>query len=286
MADKISWISADGSEYPISDNHLIMAGSDGRFMPPIDFVEENVPFQHGSLLRGVLVRPREIDIPIYVDGNSEVDLRNQLRHLLRVLNPLKGDGKLRITSPDGSMREIICRYKGGMEISEKQNSKIGNLQAVVLVLRAFDPFWYDTSTIVQTFKLNESTGLFFPILPLRLASSTVFADISIDNTGDVETWPEWIITGPGENIVLRNLSTGEVMSIDVSLETGETLTIDTRPYHKTVTHNDGSNLFYTLSDDSSLWSLREGKNSIQIEMANATTDSNIQLAYRNRYWGP
>jgi hypothetical protein len=104
--------------------------------------------------------------------------------------------------------------------------------------------------------------------------------------GDVETWPEWIITGPGENIVLRNMSTDEVTSLEVSLDVGETITIDTKPFHKTVTKNDGTNLFYTLTDESSLWALQEGSNSIQIEMANATTDSNIQLTYRNRYWGP
>jgi hypothetical protein len=284
MADKVAWISADGTEYSITDNHLIMAGSDGRFMPPIDFVEEDVPFQHGSRLREVLVKPREVDLPIYVDGTSEVDLRTQLRYLLRILNPLKGDGKLRVTGPDGSQRELTCRYKGGMEISEKLDSKIGNLQAVVLVLRAFDPFWYDSNTIVQTFNTGQA-GKFSPWWPIRLASSSVFANITVDNTGDVETWPEWIITGPGENIVLRNLTTGEVTSLDYDLGVGETLTINTKPFVKSVTKGE-DNLFYTMSDESSLWALQDGQNSIQLEMSNTIAESSIQLSYRNRYWGP
>jgi hypothetical protein len=285
MADSISWISPDGLEYSISDNHLIKAGSDGLYMPPIDFVEEDVALQHGSRLREVLVRPREIDLPIYVDGTNEVDLRNQLRMLIRLLNPLKGDGKLRVKGPDGSQRELVCRYKGGLEISEKSDSKIGNLQGVVLVLRAFDPFWYDTTTQVHTFTTGQP-ATFFPFFPMRLSSSTVFADTTVENTGDVEAWPEWIITGPGDTIILRNLTTGEVTQLNVDLGRGESITIDTRPFHKTITRNNGINDFNTLTDDSSLWALQEGINNIRLEMSNATSESSIQLSYKNRYWGP
>lgn len=286
--DKISWIDANGTEYPLSmqQNFVILKGMNGRFMPPLSVNEEEVPFQSGSRLRQIKVKSRDIDIPLLIKASSEIELRQKVRECLRMFNPLKGDGKLKVITPDGSQRDISCRYISGLEGKEDRNSKGDVWQTVVLVFRAFDPFWYDTGTNVQTFKINESPGLFFPILPLRLVSSTVFADITVNNTGDVETWPEWIITGPGENIVLRNFSTGEVTHLETALESGETMTINTRPFVKTVTKSDGANLFGTMTDESSLWSLQEGENSIQIEMANATVDSNIQLTYKNRYWGP
>jgi phage-related protein len=282
--ETIIWIDTNGTEYILTDqvDIAVTIGPSGRYMPPIDFTEQEIPFYHGSLVKNTRVKAREMDFPVQIYGETQMDIRNNLRKLLKIFNPLKGDGKIKSISPDGSQREISCRYQGGLEIEES-----GRIwEKFVLVLKAFDPFWYDSSTIVQTFKINESPGTFFPILPLRLVSSTVFADITIGNTGDVETWPEWIVTGPGENIVLRNLSTDEVTSLEVSIDVGETITIDTKPFHKTVTKNDGSNLFYTLTDESSLWALQEGSNGIQIEMANATTDSSIQLTYRNRYWGP
>lgn len=280
--DKISWIDSKGNELQLE----VLRGMNGRFMPPIAFQEEEVAFQAGSRLRNIKVKPRDVDIPLLIQGETDIDLRQQIRDILRRFNPLNGDGKLKVFSPDGSQRELYCRYTKGLEGNEGRDSKGYNWATVVLVFRAFDPFWYDAASIVQTFKLNENPGTFFPILPLRLASSTVFADITIDNTGDVKTWPEWIVSGPGENIVLKNLSTSETLSLDISLETGETITIDTSPYKKTVTKSDGTNLFYTISDDSSLWALTEGNNSIQIQMANATSDSSIQLSYRNCYWGP
>ncbi|MBT2722319.1 phage tail domain-containing protein [Bacillus sp. ISL-46] len=285
--DKISWIDSQGTEYPLTfqDNFSVLSTS-GLFMPQIEFVEEEAPFQSGSRLRNIQVKPRDVDVQLFIKCESEIELRQKVRDCLRMFNPLTGDGKLKVTAPDDSQRELICRYKAGLEGTESKDSKGRTWKIVLLIFRAFDPFWHDSNTIVQTFKINESPGTFFPIFPLRLSSSTVFADISIENTGDVETWPEWIITGPGENIVLRNMSTGDVMNLETSLGVGETITIDTNPYAKTVTKNDGANLFYTLIDESSLWSLQEGENSIQLEMANATTESSIQLTYRNRYWGP
>lgn len=284
MADKVIWIDPDGAEYHMSEEHWQIDGMSGRFMPSITFVEDDVPFQPGKRLRHVKVDARDVDLPIYIDGDNEMELKNKIRYLMKIMNPLKGDGKFKVISPDGSQREIVCRYSGGLDLSERKNNKIGNLQMAILIFRAFDPYWYDTNTKVHTFTLGDSAG-WFPFFPLRLSSSTVFADITIENTGDVETWPEWIITGPGDSIVLRNLSTSEVLELNVDLGLGESITIDTRPFHKTILRNNGVNDYASSSEDSSLWALQEGTNSIRIEMANSTEDSSIQLSYKNRYWG-
>jgi phage-related protein len=282
--ETIIWIDTNGTEYTLTDQEdiAVTIGPSGRHMPPIDFTEQEIPFYHGSLVKNTRVKAREMDFPVQIYGETQMDIRNNLRKLLKIFNPLKGDGKIKSISPDGSQREISCRYQGGLEIEES-----GRIwEKFVLVLKAFDPFWYDSSTIVQTFNINESPGTFFPVFPLALASSTVFASVAINNEGDVDTWPEWEINGPCQGVVLRNLSTGEMLSLDVTLELGESITIDTKPFRKLVVKNDSTNLFYTMSDDSSLWALQEGINGIQIEMGGATLDSSAQLTYRNRYWGP
>jgi hypothetical protein len=281
----ISWIDADGTEYDLtSGNYRVLMGAEGRFMPPFSFAEETVPFQYGSVLRQVTIQPREVDLPLLVKATDRIELRLRLRELLHVFNPVRGDGKLRVTAPDGSQRELYCRYIGGLEISESTDSKGPSWQKLILVLKAFDPFWYDTITNVRTFTAGEP-ATFFPFFPVRLSSSTVFADTSVENTGDIETWPEWIITGPGSDIYLRNLTTGEILHLNTTLQEGETITIDTRPGKKTVKKSDGTNLFGSLSDDSSLWALRQGNNNIRIEMSSATGNSSVQLSYRNRYLG-
>lgn len=286
VKETITWIDANGFETSLSDEstYEVLLGTKGFYMPPIDFVEDEVPFHHGSLLRNVKVRARDLDVPLVIRGKDEIDKRDKLRNLQRFLNPLKGSGRIKVTSYDGSERELRCLYIGGLEIDESSGLYNHRIQKAVLVFRAFDPFWYDTFTNVLTFTIGQP-ATFFPFFPLRLTSSSVFADTTVTNIGDVETWPEWIITGPGENIVLRNLTTGEITHLETSLEVGESITIDTGLYKKTITKNNGENLYYTLTDESSLWSLQEGINSIRIEMSNSNKESSVQLSYRNRYLG-
>lgn len=278
-----TWIEPNGTEHNLSglENVDVLIGPQNRFMPPFSFTEEDVPFQPGSRLRQVNVKAREIDLPLEINAVATSDLRNTLRKLMNYFNPLKGDGVLKCTAEDGTQRLLNCRYSGGLEIQESGQT----WQRIVLVLKAFDPYWYDSNTIVQTFTTGQP-ATFFPFFPLRLSSSTVFADISISNTGDVETWPEWIINGPGNSIYLRNLTTGELINLNTSLGIGEIITVSTKSGKKTIKKGDGTNLFSTLSDDSSLWSLQPDTNNIRIEMSNATSQSSVQLSYQNRYWGP
>ncbi|WP_368657626.1 phage tail domain-containing protein [Metabacillus halosaccharovorans] len=284
--DRMYWIDSNGTEYELNDvDFRVLDGMNGRFMPPISFIEEEVPFQHGTKLRQVKVNARDVDIPLYIETNSPLELRKTIRNTLKMFNPLKGDGKLRSIAPDGSQRELYCRYSTGLEGNEDNDSKGTYWQKVILVFRAFDPYWYDTITRVETFTTGKP-ATFFPFFPLRLSSSSVFADATIDNTGDVETYPEWIIQGPGENIVIRNQTTRDAIFLATFLQEGESIIIDTHPKRKTVKKGDGSNLFAAQTEESSLWPLQEGINNIRIEMGNATSASSVQISYRNRYWGP
>lgn len=278
----IAWIEPNGTEHDLSGsgNINVAIGPSGRFMPQFDLVEQEVPFVSGSRLRNVITKSREVDLPIEVSGLSTSDLRTQLRLIMNWFNPLKGDGALKVIAEDGTQRLLTCRYAGGLEIQETGLSWL----KTILVLKAFDPYWYDDNIIVQTF----TTGLpatFFPFFPLRLSSSSVFADSSVTNIGDVETYPTWIVKGPGSAIYLRNLTTGELININYTLGVGETINIDTRRGKKTVVKGDGTNLYSYLSSDSSLWALQQGDNQIRIEMSGAAADSSVQLSYQNRYWG-
>ncbi|WP_129692313.1 phage distal tail protein [Gottfriedia acidiceleris] len=286
MADKTYWIDANGTEYSFDTSNMkVLLGMRGKFMPPIEYVEDEIPLQPGAVLRAFKVKPRDIDIPLFIKASSEIELRNLVRSTLRMVNPLKRDGQIKVVSSDGSQRVLNCRYTGGFEGDEGQENSGILWQKTLLTFRAFDPFWYDSSTVVQTFTTGQP-ATFFPFFPLRLSSSTVFADIAINNRGDVETYPEWIVKGPGDGIVIRNLTTGEVINLNTTLSIGETLIINTKPLKKSIKKTDGTNLFSSQSDDSSFWALQPGQNSIRIEMSNATTDSSVQLSYTPRYWSP
>jgi len=77
--------------------------------------------------------------------------------------------------------------------------------------------------------------------------------------------------------------TGKTLNLDVTLTAGETVTIDTTPGTRSVTKNDGTNLFGELSATSSLWALAKGSNAIQLEMSSATSSSSIAYSYERRW---
>lgn len=286
MASEIfSWIDTNGTEHVFDGTYYkVLMGIEGRFMPPFRFIEDEVPMQPGNRLRLVKTQAREVDLPLLIRGTTDIELRTKVRALMNAINPSLGDGRLRVWTPIVECRELFCRYLSGMELTEGTDSHGLTWQKVILIFRAQDPYWYDLNPTIYTFTTG-TPATFFPFFPLRLSSSTVFADTTIPNNGDVECWPEWIITGPGSSIVLRNLTTGEGLTINATLTTGETITIDTRPGIKTVTKNDGTNLYGLLGSNPILWSLQKGSTSVRIEMSGATSDSSVQLTQKNRYLG-
>jgi len=101
--------------------------------------------------------------------------------------------------------------------------------------------------------------------------------------GDVECWPKWIITGPGTNPILTNVTTGEILTLTITLTGGQILTIDTNPSSLSITREDASVHWDAVSSSSTLWSLAAGHNDITLVMSGTTSASQLQLLYRQRW---
>lgn len=171
MPDVVAFVDPEGAETILTAQAQLKAirGRSGFYMPPVRWVDEMVPEQHGTSLRQVTYGPREAFFPLLVLGTTETALRTRIRTLLPTLDPTAGDGKLRVTAPDASIRELNCRYIGGMEL-EEQHPEAG-WQRAGLLFRAFDPFWYDQTDTTQTY--------YGPINLLTKNQS----DIAVDTTG-------------------------------------------------------------------------------------------------------
>lgn len=278
------WIDADGGSTTLE----VQWDVSGRFAPKPSFEEDGVPGQPGMRFRAVRHELREFVLLVDVVGSSESDLRTQVRDLVAKMDPTRGPGKVRITAPGGDQREISCFYAAGLDLDEKLGSSSGLYsESAPIVFRAHDPYWYAISDVVADFAI-ETAPVFFPIFPLRLTASEIAVDTTVTNSGDVETWPVWTITGPGSGIALHNLTTGKAITMPgVTLTNGESIEIDTRPGAKTVLRNDGTNMWPYLSTTSSLWPLVRGSNAVRLEMTGAVVGvSKLRISHRPRYLSP
>lgn len=284
VEQSLTFIDPTGVEHPLMAGDVeVEFGVEGRGMPPVRSVLDEIPGQPGAQRRQTLFGVREIVVPLEVFGTSQAGLRVRLRALVKALNPTRGDGVLRAVAPDGVTREIGCRYDSGMELVEGLDL-LGNVQRAGVVFTATDPFWYDTAPMTSTFTTGAQPNfLGNPFLPVKLASDTVLGQQTVVNDGDVETWPVWTVNGPATSITLSNVTTGETLSLPITLTASQSVIINTRPFQKTVRRNDGTNLYGSLGAGSSLWSLREGATVINAQVAGSSVDTFVTLVFARRW---
>lgn len=289
--DTLAWVDAAGVAFPLTgqpdlDVHWAL-GVTGRFMPPVSVVEDEVYEQPGTRLRTVRVGARDVTLPITVIGDGEAAVRQRIRSLLRAFNPVRGDGILRCTSVDGTMRELRCRYVQGMEGKEGRDEFGRDFQRLVLVLHASEPFWTDTTATEATYTVGDTTPMlsaqFFP--GPNLTSDTVLGQQTITNDGDLDAFPVYTIGGPATSVTITNDTTGERVVFGAALAAGDVLTIDTRPFRKTVTVN-GANRYADLSLDSVLFALPPGSTSVRLDLPGSTDATYATVSYRRTWLGP
>lgn len=274
------WRSARGETI----RFVTRSGAKSRMMPPVAITTIRVPQAHGGRFRGARHEERLVALPVVFPGPQTAG-RDELRRWARALDPAAGEGTLTVVIGPYAGRQLVCAYEAGLDelVEEWAFLELG-----ALAFRAADPYWQDSSESTIQATLGMTSYLWFPFAgswaaqPLILGASEVFAALTITNAGDVNAWPVITTLGPGTDLTLRNDTTGAVTHLTGDVAAGSTVTVDTRPGHKTV-RVDGFNAFARLTDDSTLWPLIPGANRVSIGFAAATSASRVTFAWRHRW---
>ncbi len=267
------WRDPDGVDHQISGLNPaqfpyfeVEEGFSGQFVPPRSVTRKAVAFQPGSRTRTIRTETREMDVPLVVAERDRAALYTTVEDVatwFALYDDPERTGQFIHIRPDGTTRYVDAHYQSGLEGRGGGGTSGPDWQRFPLVLASDDPFWY-AEEIRHAWGLNEPVTRFFPTgIPLRLTGAALFASPLIFNPGHRETWPIWTIRGPGNELVLRNLTTGELLRYGVTLGAGEALTIDTRPRRKFAQHSDGTRRYAQAG--SWLWALARGPNQLQIE---------------------
>lgn len=286
MADTHTWIDPDGTSQPLdgSAGVKVLRGVRGRGMPPMETISDELAGLDGARPRLSRAGVRDVTLPVLVRGAT---VRERLRTLATLFDPRRGDGRLQVDI-DGEVRELVCRYAQGLELDEGEAVQ-GAWQRAVVVFDAHDPMWCDVDPQISTVEIANDPFLSDdgedPWFPWQLVESDAEGGFNITNDGDDVAWPMWTIQGPGVGqLTLTNTATGEVISAAVDLEAGDKLTIDTRPGAKTVVGPDGENLWSDLSDDSVLWPLQRGSQTVTVSLEGAEAgESRVRLEWLRRW---
>lgn len=220
MIETLTWIDPDGSSMQLPPG--VLRGVQGRGLPPVQITAEPAVGRHGTVVRQVRYGARRVSIPILIDGTDSA-VRESLRAWARRLDPTRGVGVLRAATMVGDVRELRCRYVGGLELVQD----LAWVQQATVEFEASDPMWLGPEQSV-TRLWNPLAGSFFPILPLTLTEPV--APVQIDNSaGDDAVRPVITITGPCDVVVIgvgadriglrANVAPGDVRVIDCDRRT-------------------------------------------------------------------
>lgn len=293
MPETLTWVEADGTSTVMNNTNGCkpLREVKGRFAAPHRITEDQIPLVAGTRLRAIVPDARTLTLPVLFQSTTDTALRASFRLWLQRFDPARGVGRLQCTGPGGDTREHFFYVTDGLDIDEAQGLTAGGIIKTAMTLHGPWPYWQDTSDTAITWSGGAPTT-FFPIFPVRLSNSTVFSNqvVVVGSDQGTETWPVWVINGPGSNVSLRNVTTNRSLNWGGVLGPGESVTIDTRPAelapitNKSVIKNDGSNVFGNLTSFD-LWPLLPGTQSVQVEMDSSTSSSSVSMRWRSQYLG-
>ena len=271
MSDRrVIYIGADGSRHILacSDEGYQLATNPAIWgVAPVSFGSRAVANIAGEKLETVRRLPRIIPLPFWIRAATELEADQLAGDLGRILHPHR-DGRLIFERPDGSDREITVRCIDGASAITVEHGEFHWVK-VPAVFKAWDPDWRSTT---------EDRGFDTDGFPDGKTSGILGVDI--DNQGDLPAWPEWKITGPGENYELINLTTGQMFRIVEVLGVGDVVRIRTDPRDRGVWLNDVLN-WRILEGTHELWPLVPGLNYIDYR---AFSDASLQLGDFEATW--
>lgn len=267
MGAKELWefVTPDGKTFNLHDfKARVVMVDEGTGMPPIEYLTEVGPLQHGETVVDYRLRPRDILLAMRFNAINRDGYNAMRKTILNAFRPNRQTvgqmlpGWLRKRESSGDQYEIAVRLAEGLTFSSGSPDTwdgFGISDAIAFV--AHDPVWRKPTREVVTFinTLGDfGDHLVFPTeLPLEFGG----AGDTINGTGTVVypgTWlsyPEIQINGPLDDFLIQNVSTGEEIELDYAVVAGKTAIFDLRYGYKTCFLSDGTNLtpYITLASD-------------------------------------
>jgi len=153
---------------------------------------------------------------------------------------------LRIRQP-GSRTVVVYGRPRSLEVtSSAALRKVGRIDATA-TFQAADSLFYGevgeegaARQITLTLVASAGGGIVWPVTwPITWGTQGQRQD-AVVNRGDAPTWPVITIYGPVANPSVELVGTGRVLRLDTTLAFDRSITIDTRPWVRSILRDDGA----------------------------------------------
>lgn len=296
MPAKLSYINARGTEIVLDDDERSflgeLQGREGFEAPEIEL--SSVQYGNGTEETiSAKLKPREATCYFWAETldwkRFDRKFSDLKAALIQVGAKPKSWGRLRIRKRSGGYVYLNCLYSEGLDSMVRDSE---TRAAFHLTFKASDPLFYDGyEQRVELRTWEEGAWLHFGTR-FTFGQHTHFrsSDTIHGETVEMEcfrAYPVITITGPARNIMLRNLTTEQVIALEPEFELleGETFEIRTDPLTRSAvwhrfdgTERNGSKF---LTAESHLeWFLCHGVNELQYRNSDTNEVSVCTLRYQ------
>lgn len=297
--ERLVYVRPDGVKYRLHapPNKVVMS-EEGFGLPPLEYVVDRAPFQHGDTVRSFHLNPRPVQLVVLHNFCSRAEYWDGRASLLDAIRPnrvtdfqTQAVGKLLYYLANGQKRQLDVLPDSGPGFAPPQGGWREWSFMEVLRFTAHDPAWYDPAQQSAAFSIGSASAVVFPIVfPITFAETLSVSAITY--AGSWLEYPSFTVAGPVTGLRIVNLTTGQVLQLNYSLPAGYSLTITLRGI-KSIQRSDGVNLLNHLSDDSNLSTFAllpdpeapGGINNIQVGGSGTTASTVITMHWHSRYIG-
>ena len=267
---KVTWQNDSGTILEMGDGLpvTIVRGVGGLDAPPLSLQEVQRGQAAGAYVTGYRWKARTVTLPVSIERSAWNDVVAALATpagTLKVERNRSGQGRAYYIGGLDTMKEYPGEYRG------------------VLMFKMPWPFFLSNSEMYKKFAAEERP-LAYPMgFPFYVLIGDTLADVDTVNSGEVEAWPRWKLTGPAGWWKLQNVTTGKTLLVNRSLNAGEALYVTTRPGEGAVYDESGNSVMNDVTG--ALWPLIRGINHISIIAADATSSTKAEMWYADEYLG-
>lgn len=245
--------------------------------------------QHGDSYVGQRIEARDIQIVGHINTRDKAQALQLRRTMLKILNP-ELDGTL-LYEYGGFRRIINCRTHGEPKIYRKEV-----LYEFAIPLESLNPFWREEDEIKEDIASWVAAWRFPCVIEKDNPKSMIFGyraeSVIVDcyNEGDVSTGMRIRFTALGTvvNPILLNVDTEEYIQINVTMQTGDVIEVNTKygsKGAKLVRDGVEADYFRYVDVDSTFMQLAIGDNNFRYDAESGVNSLEVAIFYNAEYLG-
>lgn len=286
----------DNKSLTLPDGSFTVGILGGAGAPPTSFITRQGYKQSGETEVSYNLGRRSLTLQLHRNAGCSRQLywsnRAELHDILR---PDRG-GPMTLTliqAGDIAKRSIIVRADPGAMFLEDPDREAGWYIDEKIPLTAFDPVWFDPTTVVLTLAAASQNNLVFPItFPILFGTSGLPFSATITYLGSWYSYPTITLTGPYQAAVISNTTTMVSFTMTTPIPAGATRIISTQPGNLYIVDANGVDHFGDLGPNSNLvdFNLRPdpevagGVQTITITLLNTAAGAGASIAYQSKYF--